>query len=244
MIYFISDVHLGNADRAANREREDLLIAFLRKIAADCEKLFILGDLFDFWFEYKTVIPKHFIRTIANLYFLRERGAKIEYVMGNHDFGHVEFFERELDIPIYKDDVSIEICGKNFYLSHGDGKLKYDAAYNLLKKIMRHRLSLWAYLKLHPDCGIGLASSSSKESRKYTSKKDFGEIEGLEEFAESKIAEGHDFVVMGHRHKKAFKRFGKGTYVNLGEWISDNPHFGRFDGENFELKSVIDYLKL
>lgn len=242
MIYFISDVHLGFQERELDKMREDLLLKTLEKLSNDCKTLVILGDLFDFWFEYNTVIPKYFFRTISKFYEIREKGIEIVYLMGNHDFGHKNFFEEEIKVKLIKEDVEIEFYGKRFYLAHGDGKSFYDSVYNFLKKILRNPISLFLYGKLHPDFGIKLASGSSKESRKHTSKKNFGDVEGMEQFAEKKIAEGFDYVVMGHRHKLINKQIQNGFYINLGDWLG-KPHIGKFDGEKFEIIEVEEFLK-
>ncbi len=241
MHYFISDIHLGYFERAVDIKREDMLLDFFSKIEHDCQSLFILGDLFDFWFEYKTVVPKYFYRTLSALRELRKKGMKIEYLVGNHDFGHVDFFAAELDIPIHWDDIEREIDGKKFYLSHGDGKSNNDAGYRILKKILRSKFNQWLYFKLHPDCGIAMASSSSKKSRSYTDMKNYGKTEGMEEFALTKINEGFDFVVMGHRHRAVFTDFGNGKYINLGDWLK-NYTFGTFDGSEFKLLDIRQFL--
>jgi len=129
MIYFFSDVHLGLGTREEYRHREDILLDFLAMIRHDCERLYIVGDLFDYWFEYKTVVPKYFFRTITALYNLRRDGIAIEYLMGNHDFGHHTFFRDELDIPIHTDDITTTLHGKSFYIAHGDGKAYNDTGY-------------------------------------------------------------------------------------------------------------------
>ncbi|MGA2297496.1 MAG: UDP-2,3-diacylglucosamine diphosphatase [FCB group bacterium] len=241
MVYFISDVHLGFLEREKDYELESLLIRFLEAISADCETLYIVGDLFDYWFDYKTVVPKYFYRTLTVLKKLREKGIKIEYIIGNHDFGHNDFFEKELDIRIYRDDIEREINGKKFYLSHGDGKLNQDTGYKILKKVLQNKFALWLYKLLHPNIGIGLALSSSRRSREYTDNKNFGEKEGMVEFAQAKIDEGFDYVIMGHRHRVIEKELGKGKYFNLGGWLRQ-PTFGRFDSEKMELVDVREYL--
>mgnify|MGYP000845682341 CR=1 FL=1 len=241
MIYFLSDVHLGIYKRETDKEREEFFLSFINKIKNDCEHLFIVGDLFDYWFEYKYVIPKYFYRTITALYDLRASGTKIDYLMGNHDFGHRNFFSEELDIAVHKGDIQPIIQEKKFYISHGDGKIKNDYAYNFVKKIFRHKLSLWLYLKLHPDWGIGLASHSSKESRKYSDKKRFGTEDSLETFAKEKIDAGFDFVIMGHRHLLKLTQYKNGVYCNLGEWFK-SPHFAVFDGNTLSLKDVKQYI--
>jgi UDP-2,3-diacylglucosamine hydrolase len=241
MIYFISDIHLGLLEPETERKREKILLDFLQKIRHDARRLYIVGDLFDYWFEYKTVIPKRFIRTIAAILDLKSRGIAIEYIMGNHDFGHRDFFETELGIPIYKDDITREINGRKFYLSHGDGKSYKDTGYKILKSILRNPLSLRLYSMLHPDAGIGMALASSRRSRKHTDRKDFGKNDGMMDFARIKIGEGFDYVIMGHRHKAMAKQLGGGWYYNLGEWIN-TPTFARFDGEKMELHEVKDFL--
>ncbi len=241
MIYFISDVHLGFYKRDKDYVREDLLLRFLDTISGDCEKLFILGDLFDYWFEYKHVVPRYFYQTLTALKNMRLKGIDIEYLMGNHDFGHWDFFEKEIGIPIIKEDISREIYGKKFFLSHGDGKAYNDGPYRLLKKILRNKLSQKLYYLLHPDIGIALASTSSKKSRNYTDKKDYTNRDGMRDFAVQKIEEGFDYVIMGHRHLFINEKIGNGRYINLGEWLTD-PHYARFDGNDLKLLKVQDLL--
>jgi len=244
MIYFISDVHLGVLPRPEDSPREEILLAFLDKIAPDCKKLYILGDLFDYWFEYKSVIPKYFYRTLTKIKELKDRNIEIEYLMGNHDFGHVDFFRNEFAIEIHKDDIIREHDGKKFYLSHGDGKSNKDNGYKILKKILRNPISLSIFLKFHPDCGISVASSTSKKSRSYTDAKNYGKTEGMEEFAESQINNhAMDFVIMGHRHLAVVNEYDKGTYINLGEWIRQ-PHYAVWDGNKMTLNHVLDFLKV
>lgn len=242
MIYFISDVHLGHTQRDANRQLENMLLALLDKIEADCETLFIVGDLFDYWFEYKTVIPKIYTRTLAALLRYREKGIPIEYVMGNHDFGHIDYFERELDIHIHKGDIVRTLGAKKFYISHGDGKAEKDKGYRMLKKVLRNPLSMKLFQMIHPDCGIGLASDSSKKSRGYTDKKKQITIEGLREFAGKKIAEGYDYLVMGHSHFEEITDFGRGIYVNIGSFTKI-PTFGIFDGKEMQVLNVREFLE-
>lgn len=240
MVYFFSDVHLGLGSRDSDRKREQLLLRFLDAIAPDCERLVIVGDLFDFWFEYSSVTPKYFFRTLAALADMRQRGIVIEYLMGNHDFGHQDFFEKELNIPIHHNDISLTLSGKKFYVAHGDGKAYNDTGYLILRAILRNKLSIKLFQWLHPDFGIWLASGSSHASRTYTDEKDYSERDGLRDFAEKKINEGYDYVIMGHRHRAAVVDFEKGTYVNLGHWLALPATFARFDGKKLELLSTAD----
>ena len=240
MIYFFSDVHLGLGSRESDRRRERELLRFLDAITADCERLIIVGDLFDYWFEYSTVTPKYHFRTLTALANLRERGVIIDYIMGNHDFGHQSFFEDELDIPIHHDDISLTLSGKKFYIAHGDGKAYNDTGYSILRAILRNKLSIKLFQWLHPDIGIWLASGSSHASRTYTDDKDYSPRDGLQDFAEKKISEGYDYVIMGHRHRSTVKTFAGGTYINLGHWLKTPATFGRFDGEKMELLTTAD----
>lgn len=241
MVYFISDVHLGFFDRETEKNREEILINFFRNIIKDADKIYLVGDIFDFWFDYKRVIPADFFRIVSKLYEMGKMGIEIEYIMGNHDFGHYNFFENELGITVHKGDIERVHNGKKFYISHGDGKNPNDKGYIILKKILRNKLSLKLYLMLHPDFGIRLASGSSQKSRVYTDARENTDSEPMREFAFSKIDNGFDYVVMGHRHKLELTQYKNGFYVNLGEWFK-NPHCGIFDGNDFKLISINEFL--
>lgn len=237
MIYFVSDLHLGVLPRSEDKLREDKFLDFLDMIKADCKKLYLVGDIFDYWFDYKTVIPKEFYRTLAKLKELSDIGIEIEYLMGNHDFGHRSFFQRELGIEVIESDIEREHNGKKFYISHGDGKADNDTGYLILRSILRNKVANLLYRIIHPDVGIAVASGSSKKSRAHTSSKEYGENEGMVNFAKKKLEEGFDYVIMGHRHKKLVLNHSGGVYINLGEWIIE-PSYGKFDGEKFELISL------
>jgi UDP-2,3-diacylglucosamine hydrolase len=237
MIYFISDLHLGVLAREEDKIREDQFLALMDRLKPSCQKLYLVGDMFDYWFDYETVVPKYFYRTLAKLKEFTEAGIEIEYLMGNHDFGHYKFFKEELGIAVIDTDIERSHNGKRFYISHGDGKAEKDTGYLILRSILRNRIANFLYRIIHPDCGIWLASGSSKKSRTYTDNKSYGENEGMVAFAKKKIDEGFDYVIMGHRHKKMEIHHGKGTYYNLGEWIKE-PSYGVFDGEEFKLLKV------
>jgi UDP-2,3-diacylglucosamine hydrolase len=231
---FISDIHLGLRSKEEEKEKEDLLIKFLRFARENCDELFILGDLFDYWFEYKHVYQKGFFRTLTYLNSLTEKGIKVHYIIGNHDFMHRGFFEKEIGAQLYEKDIEIELNGSRFYLAHGDGLVKNDLGYKILKKILRNKIIQRAYAIIHPDLGIALASHTSKSSRGYTSKKDYGEKDGLFEFAKEKIDEGFDYVLLGHFHQRRFKQHKNGYYINLGSWL-DKPCYGIYQNNKFEI---------
>lgn len=243
MIYFISDVHLGHQERSIDRKREDLLIMLLKRALADASHLVIAGDLFDYWFDYKTVIPRYFYRSLSALSEIKDNNIKIDYLMGNHDFGHFDFFKSEMGIDIHENDIEFEAYSRKFYIAHGDGKDLNDKPYLMMKKILRNPSIQKFYRLLHPNCGIGLALATSRKSRHYTSDRHYPEPCAMVSFAEQKIAEGYDYVVMGHRHRQIVKQSGSGYYINLGDWLSE-PTFGLFDGKEFHLLKVREYLGL
>ncbi|MEK6572634.1 MAG: UDP-2,3-diacylglucosamine diphosphatase, partial [Bacteroidota bacterium] len=218
--YFVSDAHLGVNEREIERQKERELIRFFDLVESDGKQLFILGDLFDFWFEYRTVIPKGYHRVLAKLSELVEKGIEINYLAGNHDFWLGNFFEEDIGMHVFAEPFGITIGNAKFFLHHGDGLAQKDLGYRIMKKILRNRLNIKLYSWLHPDLGIGLARFSSRKSRNYTSQKDFGEVDGMLSFAAKKIAEGFQYVVMGHNHQPVYENVGDGFYVNLGDWIS------------------------
>jgi len=239
--YFISDCHLGvGTDREEDRKREQRLLAVLDRIEAEAKQglvggLFLVGDLFDSWFDYRQVVPRRHIRTLAVFARIRDH-APVEYLMGNHDFGHRTFFKDELQIPVHGGDITRDLGGKRFYIAHGDGKALNDTGYLILRKILRNKAALWLYSWLHPDIGIWLAERVSGGSRSYTDKRDaLQKQDGLLLFAEQKVQEGYDYVVMGHRHKPQIVSIGNGYYVNLGDWLQSYT-YGVFNGEIFTIE--------
>jgi UDP-2,3-diacylglucosamine hydrolase len=233
-VYFLSDIHLGFETKEKERARESLLIRFLDRIESNAEKLYIVGDLFDYWFEYRTVIPRGYHRLLTKLDEILNKGIEINYLMGNHDFYFRDFFSNELGVRIFGEPIVTTLGGKKFYITHGDELAEKDLGYKILKRLLRNRFSQLLYSLVHPDLGIWLAKHSSQKSRDYTSWKRYGEGEGLVGFAERKISEGFDYVVMGHRHVPIFQRIGNGFYVNLGDWVKHYT-YAVFDGEKVEL---------
>jgi UDP-2,3-diacylglucosamine hydrolase len=235
--YFISDIHLGFGSKEEDTKRENRLLTFLDEIKHDCSDLYILGDLFDFWFEYRRVVPKGHFRTLAKLYEFEKNNIKTHYLVGNHDCLLKDYFEKEIGIKIYWESIEVKIFEKNFFIHHGDGLSNNDTGYKILKKILRNKTNQYLFSLVHPDLGISLGNYFSKKSRHYTSKKDYGEKDALYLFAEKKIQAGFDFVILGHIHKLAMTNIDSGTYINLGDWIN-HYSYGSFDGTNFLLKQV------
>ncbi|AFH48875.1 UDP-2,3-diacylglucosamine hydrolase [Ignavibacterium album JCM 16511] len=233
---FISDVHLGLQSREIENAKERKLVEFLNFAKSNCDELFIAGDLFDYWFEYRHVYQKGFFRTLTALQDLTEAGIKVHYFIGNHDFFHNGFFEKEIGLILYPNPSEFRLNDKRFYVGHGDGLVKNDLGYNILKLILRSSFTQFLYSLIHPDLGVALASHTSKSSRDYTSKKDYGEEDGLFEAAKRKIDEGYDFVLFGHLHRKQFLNYKNGYYINLGSWITE-PCFGKFT-DKFEIIDI------
>ena len=229
--YFVSDLHFGLNSQEKERLRELSFVKFLSAIKEEAAELYILGDLFDYWFEYERVIQKGYHRTFTALEDLTLAGVKVHYLIGNHDFMHRDFFEKFLGVNLYQGDIETVIDEKKFYLAHGDGLVKNDYGYLILKKIFRNKVLQKFYSLIHPNFGIKVARGTSKTSRDYTENKKYGEVDGMYEFAKTKIEQGNDYVILGHSHNREFKSYKNGNYINLGTWLNE-PSFGLFfDGE-------------
>lgn len=231
--FFISDIHLGLQSPKLEKDKEKLLLEFLNFAKENSDGLFIVGDLFDYWFEYNRVIQKGFVRILGALASYKDAGKEIHYIIGNHDFLHKNFFEEEIGASVYQKELQIELNGKRFFIAHGDGLIKKDIGYKILKKILRNKFFQKLYTWIHPDIGIKIASHSSKASRDYTAKKYYGEEDGLLETAKQKINNGFDFVIFGHSHISAEVNYADGKYINLGTWL-DKPCYGKFTNQ-FEI---------
>lgn len=241
LIYFISDIHLGTPNDAASHEREKKLVSFLDSIFENTEQLFLVGDIFDFWFDYKTVVPKGFVRILGKLAQFTDAGIQIHYFKGNHDMWLSGYFEKELNATIHSDNFLFEKNGKIFFVGHGDGKGPNDFGYKRLKKIFRNPLSQWLFRWLHPDIGTAIALYWSKRSR-YTTGEKLEKFNGVENewlvhYVRKKLSENHaDFFIFGHRHLPLDIDINEKTkYINLGDWLHYQS-YAVFDGEKLELK--------
>jgi len=240
-IYFSSDNHLGAPTRAESLPREKIFVKWLDEIKEDAEVIFLLGDLFDFWFEYKTVVPKGFVRTLGKLAELRDSGIQIYFFVGNHDLWMHDYFETELNIPVYHNPKEFVFNNKHFLIGHGDGKGPGDTGYKRMKKVFTNPVSKWFYRWLHPDIGVRLAQHLSVKNKLISGDEDkefLGEDnEWLAQYSKRKLESKHyDYFIFGHRHLPMEIRVGENsTYFNLGDWIN-HYSYGVFDGEKFELK--------
>ncbi len=241
--YFFSDVHLGLESPEKEKLKESRLTEFLQSIREDAKEIFIAGDLFDCWIEYKYVVPKGYYRLFTKISELTESGVKINYIAGNHDFWKGDFFKDEFGIDICHTHIEREIDGKKFFIHHGDGFAHNDTGYRILKKILRNKLSQRLYSMIHPTIGIRLAKGTSETSRKHTSVKDYSEKDGLKDRAFEMLESGFDYVIMGHRHKPKMLEHANGYYINLGDWI-DHFSYGVYKEGKFELKTYNDTNKL
>lgn len=239
-VYFISDVHLGHDGDGKEREKLRKLEDFFRMIESDGEHLYILGDLFDFWFEYKHAIPKDHLKVLFLLSKLANSGIKLSYVTGNHDFWLGDMLPRHLDIEVFRDATTVTHDGKSIYLIHGDGLAKADHGYRILKRIMRNRFNIFLYRQIPPDLGIPFAKWCSRASRKRSAgvpKSSF--VHEYRDYAESKLRDGHDCVMIGHTHHPERIEFDSGIYINTGDWFDNFTYAELRDGE-FSLKKWED----
>lgn len=237
--YFASDFHLGAPTKDESIIREKKIVAWLSAIEKDAIAIYLVGDIFDFWFEYKHAIPKGFLRLQGKIIELIEKGIQVHFFLGNHDMWMFDYFEKELGVKIHPNELELEINQKSLYIAHGDGLGPGDRGYKLIKKIFRNPFCQWAFARIHPNFGIPLAKYFSKKSRKTTGDDDAHlnslDREWLYQFTKSEQKSKHrDFYIFGHRHLPLKFEIDKTIYFNLGEWLNYCT-FGRFDGDKFEL---------
>lgn len=237
-IFFLSDAHLGFPNRIQSLEREKKLVLFLDQISDEAEAIYFLGDMFDFWYEYRSVVPKGYVRFLGKLAELADRGVDIHYFIGNHDIWAHKYLEEEIGLEIHREALITEIGTKQFFLVHGDETNRSDRKFLFLKNLFTNRSLQWLFSRLHPNFAFWLASGWSKHSRMVHGTKPFEkEKEPMVIFSrENLLEEGLDFIVFGHRHCPVDYPLNENTrMIILGDWIT---HFtyGEFDGDTFELK--------
>jgi len=246
-IYFISDVHLGALGSKNNRERELLFAKWLDDIKDDVAELYLLGDIFDFWWEYKKVVPRGFTRILGRIADLADSRVDIHFFTGNHDLWAFDYLVEELGITVHHNEIVKDIKGKKFFLAHGDGLDADDKGYILLKKIFTNKTLQWMFSRLHPNFAFALAHKWSK-SRHYAKINFVDEFdvndEGLFKFAEKFLEkEFVDYFISGHRHVMLNTKIGENSrFVLLGDWVKYFS-YGVFDGDKFELKKYKDFAK-
>ena len=239
-IYFASDFHLGAPNYHESRKREARIVDWLEFITPTCSELFLLGDVFDFWFEYRKVIPKGFVRLQGKLAQMADAGIKIYFFKGNHDMWVKDYFVQEIGVEIVSDAMEMVRNGKTFYLHHGDGLGPGDAKYKILRKIFRNPLCQYLFSLVPPRIGLFIANSWSGRSRVANNQKEIfsgNENEWLYVYANNRLQQKHfDYFVFGHRHLPLSIDLGNGsTYINTGEWMNYNS-YAVFDGEELKLE--------
>lgn len=238
-IYFASDFHLGVPDHLSSRQREDRIVRWLTSIQNSAAEIYLLGDTFDFWFEYATVVPKGYIRLLGKLAELSDKGIRIVMFKGNHDMWMFDYFKNEIGIEIISDELIIERAGKRFFLHHGDGLGPGDPGYKFLKKFFRSRFCQWLFARLHPNLGVGIAKRWSAKSRLANNQKETyttAEHEWLVSYSKELLSATHfDYLIFGHRHLPLDIQINNSRYINLGEWLNYNS-YAVFDGSQLEIK--------
>lgn len=241
-IYFASDVHLGAPALSNNRQREQLFVSWLDRVKNDAESIYLMGDIFDFWFEYKRAVPRGFTRVLGKLAEITDLGITVHFFTGNHDIWVFDYLPSEIGVIVHRDLVKTEIRGKKFFLGHGDGLGPFDKGYKILKKIFTNPILQWGFARIHPNFSIWLAHKWSSHSRLRDGKIEADTFRGEDKewlvlFAREELKKEHfDYFVFGHRHWPCNIQLNeKSRYINTGDWIT---HFtyAVFDGETMELK--------
>jgi UDP-2,3-diacylglucosamine hydrolase len=240
-IYFAADFHLGVPDFESSLERERQIIQWLESIRSDAYAIYLLGDIFDFWFEYKYTVPKGFVRLLGKLAQLRDEGIPIYFFTGNHDMWMFDYFPKELGIPVYRNPQVLEVGNHKLLVGHGDGLGPGDHTYKVLKKFFNSKLCQWLFARLHPNLGMSIANAWSRKSRITNNTRD-EKFQGQEaEFLwvycrEVEKTNHHDYYIFGHRHLPLdLKVSEQSTYVNVGEWVHFKT-YAVYDGINLALK--------
>ncbi len=239
-IYFASDLHLGVPSHAESLKREKLFVSWLEQVRKDATEIYLLGDIFDFWFEYKRVVPRGFTRLLGKISEITDSGIPVHFFTGNHDIWVFDYLPEETGVILHRSPISKKLNGKKFFLAHGDGLGPGDKGYKFLKRIFTSRFLQWMYARLHPNFAIWLASKMSARSRMAGNLAEFlgEEKELLVRYAYRLWEkEAFDFFIFGHRHLPInIELKNKARLIYLGDWIN-NFTYGVFNGESFQLKS-------
>jgi UDP-2,3-diacylglucosamine hydrolase len=236
-IYFASDFHLGSFDISDSHKREKMVISWLSSIEKDAKAIYLLGDIFDFWFEYKKVVPKGFVRLLGKLADLIDKGIDIHYVVGNHDMWMNDYLEQEIGLKLHFQEFIINEDHKLIFLGHGDGLGKGDYTYKLLKVIFSSNICKWMFSRLHPNFGISLGQAWSNKSKKRQEKLVNEDKEILAGYCKEQQKNNPvDYYVFGHRHIPIDVKIDERCrYINLGDWIHHNT-YAVYSDQKLELK--------
>ncbi|HXF48647.1 MAG TPA: UDP-2,3-diacylglucosamine diphosphatase [Verrucomicrobiae bacterium] len=236
-IYFVSDLHLGAGTPSEEERKKEKFIRFLQFVRQNGKALYIVGDLFDFWFEYKNAIPKTELELLVALKNLTLMNVPVVYLAGNHDFWHRDFFAKYLGVKIEKGDVVLNHEGKKIFVTHGDGKARSDWGYRIIKVLFRHPVNVWLYRLLPVDWAFPLARLVSGSSRRWSEQRGKEQLPEYEAFARQKFAEGFDAVILAHSHWPELKAVEGRTILNIGDFMH---HFtyGVLRGREFQLTKL------
>lgn len=241
-VYFVSDLHLGIPNAAASLEREKKFVRWLDAVKSDADAIVIVGDLFDFWFEYRQVVPRGYVRVLGKLASLRDAGVTIYFFTGNHDQWMKDYLEKEMNIPVFHQQQRLHIAGKKLLIAHGDGLGPGDHGYKFLKTLFRGKFSRFLFSWLHPDIGVWLGRRWSQNSRLISGEEQAEflgeEKEWLVQYALNILKTEHiDYFIFGHRHIVLDYPLGENSrYINLGDWIRFYS-YAVFDGKSVQLKT-------
>ncbi len=239
-IYFASDNHLGAPTPTESAPRERLFVQWLDEIKGDAGVLFLLGDLFDFWFEYKTVVPKGFVRVLGKLAELADAGIPIHFFVGNHDMWMLDYLVREIGMNVHYQPREFTFNKKTFFIGHGDGLGPNDKGFKRMKKVFANAIFQWCYRWLHPDIGMRIGQYLSLKNKVISGEEDAvflgEENEWLVKYAKRKqVEKERDFYVFGHRHIPLDIAIEPNArYINLGDWITHYT-YSVFDGKQLKL---------
>jgi UDP-2,3-diacylglucosamine hydrolase len=240
-VYFASDQHLGVPNLESSLVREKHFVKWLDEVKHDAAAIYLLGDLFDFWFEYKTVVPRGYVRVLGKIAEIADSGIPIYFFTGNHDMWTFDYLTTELGVKLFRDPIDVTMNGKDFRIGHGDGLGPGDYGYKFMKKIFDSPILQWSFARLHPNLGVGIANYFSRSSRAKNATQDKtyhgDDKELLIIHSKEVLAKKHyDFFIYGHRHyAQDFALSESSRYINLGDWVVDFT-YAVFDGEKMELK--------
>ncbi len=240
-IYFASDFHLGAPDYTTSLEREKRIVMWLEEIKNDAEEVYLVGDLFDFWFEYKTVVPRGYVRILGKIAELTDSGIPVHLFTGNHDMWIFDYLPKEINIILHREPIERVFNGKKFLIGHGDGLGPGDTGYKFLKKVFANKLCQWLFARIHPNLGMSIANYWSHRSRIFneTHEEKFlgDDKEWLVIYCKEVLQKKHyDYFIFGHRHLPLdIELSDSSRYINLGEWFKSDS-FAVFDGAKLSLE--------
>ncbi len=230
-VYFISDAHLGIEDYAAEEGRRTRLLAFLHSLRGDARHLYIVGDLFDFWFEYRSVVPRQHYTVLHALSSLVEHGTRVVYLPGNHDFWLGTFLDEQVGVETAEGPLTVTHHGRRIYIAHGHGMITSDRGYRAISKIMHSAISIRLFQMIHPDWGFTIGRLASRLSRRHRKPASWNPRQAYRDLAFSLLEEGYDMVVFGHNHCPTLDCMGEKVYINLGDWIRHGTYGVLREGE-------------